>query len=236
MRHLILGPYGYFRCFCFDFISSSLAATYDRLYRASPDLRLPQTWICTWRDQVYPFSSFIINYYTIRFQFCSFSFSLYFEKFSTWICPFAVNVTLKSRTDVSLLTFQQFVLSIKILWKDQWNQCWKSFSCHSIVGIVIFLLYSKHLQRFIENSRHCWFFRTDILQNTVVGYSRHICLLAFFFCKMAVWCLGDGVCLDFGWLSNTCHELQKPANFALDITKKIRRYLSWKRLLNNIDW
>ena len=181
MRHLILGPWGYFLYICVDFISTSLAATYDRLNRASPDLRLLQTWICTWRDQVYPFSSFIVNYYAIRFQFCSFSFSLYFEKFSTWICPFAINVTLKSRTDVSLLTFQQFVLSIKILSKDQWNQYWKSVSCHSIFGIAIFLLYSKHLQRFTKNSRHCWFFRTYILQETVVGYSRHICLLAFFF-------------------------------------------------------
>ena len=152
----------------------------------------------TWSSLPF-FASFIINYYTIRFQFCSFSFSLYFEKFSTWICPFAVNVTLKSRTDVSLLTFQQFVLSIKILLKDQWNQYWKSFSCHSTVGIAIFLLYSKHLQRFIENSRHCWFFWTDILQKTVVGYSRHICLLAFFFVKwqfgvlamVSVWILDD---------------------------------------------
>ena len=44
--------------------------------------------ICTWCDQVYPFSSrpSLFNYYTIRIQFCSFSISLYFEKFSTWIC------------------------------------------------------------------------------------------------------------------------------------------------------
>lgn len=40
--------------------------------------------------------------------------------------------------------------------------------------------------------------------------------------------------MNFGWLRNTC--LEAPANFTLDISKKISRYCSWKNLLNNIDW